>query len=120
MMSISRRASLTLFFALILLPSLLNASERVLLLDKNMNNRQLASAGARPWIAAGCTVEYRQYLPYLINSDVEKYDVLILLSGSSPAQARNTPSRQGGPRTGSPDLDIKFIEGPNYELTNIM
>lgn len=60
------------------------ASQRMLLLDKNMASENLLAAYAKPWLTAGCEVSYRRYHPYLVNSDLEDYDIVMILGGTMP------------------------------------
>lgn len=60
------------------------ARPRVLLLDKNMSPWQMLVPSAQPWIASGCDVFYRQFHPYLVQDDLDNYDILVLLGGRTP------------------------------------
>ncbi len=67
---------------------------RLLLLDKNMSSPILQAAYARPWLAAGCEVQYRRYHPYLLQSDLANYDMLMILGGPTPLAAGTRITRE--------------------------
>ncbi|RMD92396.1 MAG: hypothetical protein D6814_16920, partial [Calditrichaeota bacterium] len=60
------------------------ASPRLLILDKAMSPWQRIVRVARPWLEAGCIVEYRRYHPYLVREDGKNYDLIQILGGRQP------------------------------------
>ena len=58
--------------------------QRLLMLDKNMLPWQSLVEHARPWIEAGCRVEYRPYDPFLVEQDLETYDLIWIRGGRMP------------------------------------
>ena len=91
-------ASLAFCIALLALSANAKGADRVLMLDKNMRAWQLVVPTADPWIRAGCEVDYRRFHPFLVETDVQNYDVLIVLGGRMPL----LPS----PRLTREDLDL--------------
>ena len=63
-------------------------SQRLLLLDLAASDPVILDATAAPWHAVGYTVEYRRFYPHLTRQDLDRYRVLVLLSGRAP----ETPS----------------------------
>ncbi len=59
-------------------------TQRLLMIDKNMMPWQTLVEHARPWIEAGCRVEYRQYAPFLVRRDIELYDLIWIRGGRLP------------------------------------
>jgi len=59
-------------------------SQRLLLLDLALSDPVILDATAVPWHAAGYTVEYRRFYPHLTHQDLDRYHVLVLLSGREP------------------------------------
>ncbi|MDQ7065068.1 MAG: hypothetical protein Q9P90_12590 [candidate division KSB1 bacterium] len=59
-------------------------TQRLLMIDKNMMPWQTLVEHARPWIEAGCRVEYRQYAPFLLRRDLDIYDLIWIRGGRMP------------------------------------
>lgn len=57
---------------------------RLLILDKNMQAWQSLLSVAEPWHAAGCRVAYRRFHPYLVQQDLQDYDMFLILAGRMP------------------------------------
>lgn len=71
-------------FAFLALAACQPQAKRLLLLDERLTDPAALEATARPWDAAGYTVEYRRYFPHLTRADLARYRTVMVLGGDVP------------------------------------
>ena len=81
--------------------------ENILILDKNMAPWHMVATTAEPWVKNGCTVSYRQFYPYLVREDIQKYDIILILGGATPYLPSASLTR------GDVDLLKEFLQAGN-------
>jgi hypothetical protein len=104
---------------------------RALVLDYALSPPVIVEGVARPFVKSGCTVDYRPFYPNLVRTDLERYSLIVLLAGRTPAfpsgmmsvdevQAAVGFVRNGGTLVLGPNLDGGEGANERYQFNRVL